>query len=143
MPCTPKGIIEMINYYNIDLNARIKDLPKEKLDIILYGSPDMLEFKYVSKNGNTRNAKDYFEGIITNLERRYIETKSAWIRDWIETYMTESVCPTCNGSRLNSSMLSVLINGKNIYEVLDMTVDEAVEFFKNHPKIKRKIESLN
>ena len=119
------------SYYNIDLNARIKDLPKEKLDIILYGSPDMLEFKYVSKNGNTRNAKDYFEGIITNLERRYIETKSAWIRDWIETYMTESVCPTCNGSRLNSSMLSVLINGKNIYEVSCLSIRNLRKFMDN------------
>ena len=59
--------------YDIDLDAKIKDIPKEKLDIILYGSPDMLDFNYVSKNGNTRNTRDYFEGIITNLERRYIE----------------------------------------------------------------------
>ena len=118
-------------YYNIDLNAKIKDLPKEKLDIILYGSPDIMEFKYVSKNGNTRNAKDYYEGVITNLERRYIETKSNWIRDWIETYMTESICPTCNGSRLNSSVLSVLINKKNIYEVSCLSIRDLRVFMNN------------
>jgi len=118
-------------YYDIDLDAKIKDLPKDKLDIILYGSPDIMEFKYVSKNGNTRNAKDYFEGIITNLERRYIETKSTWIRDWIETYMTESVCSTCNGSRLNSSMLSVLINKKNIYEVSCLSIRDLRKFMDN------------
>ena len=115
-------------HYNIDLDAKIKNLPKEKLDIILYGSPDVLEFNYVSKNGNTRNARDYFEGIITNLERRYIETKSTWIRDWIETYMTESVCTTCNGSRLNSSMLAVLINKKNIYEVTCLSIRDLRKF---------------
>ena len=118
-------------YYNIDLDAKIKDLPKDKLDIILYGSPDIMEFKYVSKNGNTRNAKDYYEGVITNLERRYIETKSTWIRDWIETYMTESVCPTCDGSRLNSSMLSVLINKKNIYEVSCLSIRDLRVFMDN------------
>ena len=118
-------------YYDIDLDAKIKDLPKEKLDIILYGSPDVLEFKYVSKNGNTRNSKDYFEGIITNLERRYIETKSTWIREWIETYMTESVCPTCNGSRLSSSVLSVLINKKNIYEVSCLAIRDLRKFLDN------------
>jgi len=118
-------------YYNIDLDAKIKDIPKEKLDIILYGSPDIMEFKYVSKNGNTRNAKDYYEGVITNLERRYIETKSTWIRDWIETYMTESVCPTCEGSRLNSSVLSVLINKKNIYEVTCLSIRDLRKFMNN------------
>ncbi len=102
-------------YYNIDLDKKIKDLEKEKLDIILYGSPDILEFKYTSKNGNTRNAKDYFEGVITNLERRYIETKSTWIREWIEGYMTELECPTCHGSRLKPSVLNVLINKKNTW----------------------------
>ena len=118
-------------YYDIDLDAKIKDLPKDKLDIILYGSPDIMEFKYISKNGNTRNAKDYYEGVITNLERRYIETKSTWIRDWIETYMTESVCQTCNGSRLNSSMLSVLINKKNIYEVTCLSIRDLRKFMDN------------
>ena len=101
-------------YYHIDLNKPVKKLKKEELDIILYGSKDKLEFNYVSKNGNTRNSKDYFEGIITNLERRYIETKSTWIHDWIEQYMVESTCPVCNGSRLKKSVLSVLINKKNI-----------------------------
>ena len=115
-------------YYNIDLDKKIKDLEKEKLNIILYGSPDILEFKYTSKNGNTRNAKDYFEGVITNLERRYIETKSTWIREWIELYMRESVCPTCKGARLGEAALSVLINNKNIYEASCLSIRELRDF---------------
>ena len=131
-------------YYDIDLDMKIKDLDKDKLNIILYGSPDVLEFKYTSKNGNTRNAKDYFEGVITNLERRYIETKSSWIREWIELYMRESVCPTCKGARLGEAALSVLINKKNIYEVSYLYIRELRDFIsklKLSPE-KKEIASL-
>ena len=117
--------------YDIDLDAKIKDIPKEKLDIILYGSPDMLDFNYVSKNGNTRNTRDYFEGIITTLERRYIETKSTWRREWIERYMNEVECPMCHGTRLNSNVLSVLIGKKNIYEVTELSILELKEFINS------------
>ena len=96
------------NFYHIDLNKPIKDLTKEQLNIILYGSKDLLTFNYKAKNGNTRRTTSYYEGIITNLERRYIETKSTWIRDWIEGYMTEMPCSSCHGSRLKSSVLNVL-----------------------------------
>ena len=121
----------LAKFYDIDLNVPVKDLDRKKLDIILYGSKDMLEFKYTSKNGNTRNSKDYFEGIITNLERRYVETKSNWIREWIENYMTESVCPKCKGARLSDSVLSVLINKKNIYELTKLSIKDLKEFLSN------------
>ena len=118
-------------HYNIDLNKKIKDLTKEELDIILYGTKEPLTFNYKSKNGNTRKTTSYYEGIITNLERRYIETKSTWIREWIEGYMTELTCPTCKGSRLKESVLNVLINNKNIYEVTCMSIDELKTFISN------------
>ena len=120
--------------------GKIKDLPKDKLDIILYGSKDILEFNYVSKNGNTRNARDYYEGVITNLERRYIETKSTWIREWIEGYMSESICATCNGSRLNSAVLSVLINKKNIYETSCLSIRDLRKFMDKLELSKEKRE---
>lgn len=119
------------DFYGIDLNKPVKDLKREELNIILYGSKDILEFNYSSKTGNKRTKKDYFEGIITNLERRYIETKSAWIREWIEQYMTELECPTCKGARLDSSVLSVLIGKKNIYELTKLSIRELHDFFKN------------
>ena len=115
-------------YYGIDLDKPVKKLTKKELDIILYGSPDMLQFNYQSKNGNTRTSTDYFEGIITNLERRYIETKSGWIREWIERFMMELPCPTCGGARLQSSVLSVLINKKNIFEVTNLSIRDLKEF---------------
>ena len=116
------------NYYNIDMDTAIAKLSKKDLDIILYGSPDVIEFNYISKNGNTRNTKDYFEGLITNLERRYIETKSNWIRDWIEGYMTESICPGCKGARLNDSVLAVLVGKKNIYDITKLSIRDLYEF---------------
>jgi excinuclease ABC subunit A len=118
-------------YYNINMDIPIRKLSKDKLDILLYGTPDILEFNYVAKNGNTRTSRDFYEGMITNLERRYIETKSGWIREWIEQYMTELPCPTCNGSRLDSSVLSVKINDRNIYEITLLSIRDLYDFITN------------
>ena len=119
----------LAKHYNIDLNKPVKKLSKRELDLILYGSDEPLEYNYVSNNGNTRQTTDYFEGVVTNLERRYIETKSGWIRDWIEQYMTELECPTCHGARLNSDILSVKIGKKNIYEVTKLSISKMYDFF--------------
>ncbi len=118
------------NHYDIDMNAPIKNLSKDKLNIILYGTNEILEYKYTSKNGNTRNSSGPFEGIITNLERRYVETKSGWIRDWIETFMIEDKCETCKGARLQEGVLSVLINKKNIYEATCLSIKDLREFIE-------------
>ena len=117
-------------YYNIDLDKPIKDLKRSELDIIFYGSKEPLEFNYVSSNGNTRKTTDYFEGVINNLERRYIETKSGWIREWLDKFMMELPCTTCNGARLNPSVLSVKINKKNIYEMTQMSIKELYDFLE-------------
>jgi len=127
-------------FYKIDIDKPIKKLTKKELDIILYGSNDLLEFKYNNKNGNSRTSKDYFEGIIANLERRYIETKSSWIREWIEQYMTELPCPECHGARLDSSVLSVIINKKNIYEVTKLSIKEINDFLENLELTKEQTE---
>ena len=120
----------LAKFYNIDLDKPVKDLKKSELDMILYGSLDILEFNYSSKTGNKRTKKDYFEGIITNLERRYIETKSGWIRDWLQGYMVETECPVCKGKRLQKSVLSIYINGKNIFDMTDMSIGDLLAFVK-------------
>ena len=118
-------------YYDIDMFKPIEKLDRKKLDILLYGTPDILEFNYTSKNGNKRTQKDYYEGVITNLERRYIETKSGWIREWIEGFMCEHECPSCKGARLDESVLAVKVNGKNIYETTSLSVKELHKFINN------------
>lgn len=122
-------LLTVAKYYDIDLNKPIDKLTKRELDIILYGSNELLEFNYISNNGNTRKTKDYFEGVITNLERRYMETKSGWIRDWIEQYMTELECSSCHGSRLDDFVLSVQVGKKNIYELTQMSIRDMYDFF--------------
>lgn len=119
------------DYYGIDLDMPIKDIPREKLDKILYGSDVMLEFKYYSKNGNFRTKTDYFEGIINNLERRQIETNSGWIREWIESFMIETECPLCHGTRLKSDVLNVYINKKNIFDMTALSIAELYKFMQN------------
>ncbi len=118
-------------HYNIDLNQPIKDMPREDLNVILYGTEDVMNFHYVSKNGSTRDTLSRYEGIINNLERRYIETSSSWIREWIEKYMVESTCPSCHGTRLKEEILAVKINNKNIYEMTTMSIDELHDFISN------------
>ena len=127
-------------HYNIDLNKKLKDLKKSELDIIFYGAKEELEVKYISKNGNIRYAKEKYEGIITNLERRYVETKSDWIRNWIEQFMTELECPKCHGARLDDSVLSVKINKKNIYELTCLSIGELKYFLENLKLTKEKEE---
>ena len=117
--------------YGIDMDMPVKDIPKEKWEIILYGSDEPVEIKYISKTGNVRYTNDYFEGVIPNLERRYMETTSAWIREWLEGFMVEMDCPVCHGTRLQDSVLSIYINKKNIYDMTMMSIKELRDFLRN------------
>ena len=131
-------------HYKIGMDKPFKKLTKKEKDIVLYGSPDIIKFNYETKSGNIMNNKDFFEGIINNLERRYMETSSTWIREWLENYMIEQTCETCHGARLTDSVLAVKINGKNIYEVTCMSIKDLINFFcdLNLTEEKAKIANL-
>ncbi len=118
-------------HYKIDLNKPWKKLKPKEQETILYGSDEIIHFQYSSKSGNKYNSKDYYEGIINNLERRYLETSSTWIREWLEHYMIEHTCDTCHGARLNDNVLSVKLGGKNIFEVTELSIKELIPFFNN------------
>ena len=117
-------------YYDIDLDVPISKLPRTKLDKILYGTTEVMDFKYVSKNGNIRTKSDFFEGIINNLERRHVETSAGWVREWIEGFMIETECPLCHGTRLKKDILNVFINKKNIYDMTALSIEDLFEFMK-------------
>ncbi|MDD2208497.1 MAG: excinuclease ABC subunit UvrA [Bacilli bacterium] len=125
------NVLTVAKHFNIDLNKPVKDLKKSELDIILYGTDQELEYEYTSKNGNKRYTKDTYEGIVNNLERRYLETKSGWIREWINTLMVDETCPVCSGARLDKNVLSVKISKKNIYEVSSLSIKELLILFNN------------
>lgn len=116
-------------HYKIDMKAKFVDLPLKQRKIVLYGSPDKIDFKMKSSSGRVHDKIDYYEGVITNFRRRYLETNSDWIRDWIETYMVECECQTCHGARLNKAVLSILIDGKSIDDLCQMSIEDLYKFF--------------
>ena len=119
------------DHYHIDMNKPFKNLTKKEKNIVFYGSTEPLNFEYTAKNGNKRFTTGFYEGVINNLERRYIETSSSWIREWLDNYMMELECPICHGARLKESVLNVFINKKNIYEMTQMSIGELLDFIKN------------
>ena len=117
--------------YHFKLTTPLKDLPKEIIDIILYGSKgEKLELKYDRGNGyGVLNQP--FEGIINNLERRYRETQSPASKQSIEDYMSEYPCPACHGRRLKPESLAVTVGGMNISEFCDLPIEKAAGFIQN------------
>lgn len=117
--------------YGFSLDTPIKDLPKETVDVILYGTNgEELELYRENKlfKGTYRQP---FEGIINNLERRFRETSSSWIKEEIESYMSSIPCDKCGGKRLSAVSLAVTVGGINIADFCDMSVIEAIDFIEN------------
>ena len=127
-------------HYKIDMDKPFKKLTKKEQDIIFYGSHEPIKFNFKSRTGRLNDTVDFYEGVINNLERRYMETTSSWIREWLEGYMIEHTCETCNGARLKDDILSVKIDGKNIYELTCMSIKDLVVFFKNIKLDKEKMK---
>ena len=118
-------------HYKINMDIPFDKLPQEKKKIILYGSPEAIEYKLRSTSGRNHDKKAFFEGIVNTFERRYRETQSDWIRDWIEKYMVENECNTCHGKRLNDSVLNILIDDKSIADVCEMSIENLYNWFMN------------
>ena len=114
--------------YDIDMDIPVKNIPREKLNIIFYGTKEKVDFKYTSKTGSTRFVTDYYEGVVNLLQRRYIETTASWVREWLSNYMVESTCEKCKGTRLKKEVLSIYINKKNIYDLTDMNLSKLKNF---------------
>ena len=127
-----QGILKAVcKYYDIDMDKPFKDLPKKQQDIILYGSNDVIPMKLKATSGRIHDKTDTFEGVVNTFQRRYEETTSDWIRDWIEGFMFETTCTACNGKRLNPGILSIYINDMNINDVCSMPIDELYNWFSN------------
>ncbi len=117
--------------HGFDMDTPLKDAPDEFIDELLYGSNRIISFQFKSPYNGLRNYRGKFEGVIPNLERRYRETNSDYIRNWIDDYMAEIPCPVCKGRRLKDEVLAVKINGLNIAEVTDLSITQAIDFFEN------------
>ena len=130
----------LCKHYKIKMDIPWKKLKRREQEYILYGSDEIIHFEYSSRGGTKYNKKEFYEGIINNLERRHMETSSTWIREWLDNYMIEHTCDTCHGARLNDSVLQVKLGGKNIYEVTEMSISELIPFFENLKLSNEKIE---
>lgn len=127
----PNLLEQACQSFGVDMDTPFKDLSKKAKDLILYGSGDK-EFHFHHENdfGGVRDVDTVFEGVINNVERRYRETNSDFTRDVMRKYMTSLTCSTCHGYRLNERALAVKIDGKNIGEVSEMSIGDALPFFK-------------
>lgn len=126
----PQLLKSACDTFRIDTTVAVADLPKEALQKLYYGNGERVRFIYENDFGQTKSAEIPFEGIIRNLERRYKETASESIREFIEGYMSAKPCPACKGKRLKPESLSVLVGARNISDVTALSVQEALQFFE-------------
>ncbi|MFJ8457781.1 excinuclease ABC subunit UvrA [Lysinibacillus xylanilyticus] len=128
----PQLLKAVCDHYDIPMDVPVKDLPKEKMDKILYGSgKDKIHFHYENEFGNVRDQMIEFEGVVRNVERRFKETTSDYVREQMEKYMAQQACPSCKGYRLKPETLAVKIADKHIGEVTQYSIQEADTFFKD------------
>lgn len=119
----------MAKAFNIDISKPIKEMSKRDLDIIFHGATEKFRFDYEGDDFQFHGYKEY-EGAVKNLERRYYETFSDAMKEEIENkYMIERVCKVCNGKRLKPEVLAVTVGDKNIMELCDMSIKDALNFF--------------
>lgn len=121
----------MAKAHKIDLDKKVSELTEEERKIIFYGSDKQFKFSW-SGDSFSYNGKKEFDGIVRNIERRYRETASESTKEEIEAkYMTEKTCKTCHGKRLKDVVLAITVNGKNIIDLTEVSVTEALKFYEN------------
>ncbi|QUH25685.1 excinuclease ABC subunit UvrA [Serpentinicella alkaliphila] len=124
-----KMIFSLAEQYNVDVDMPVKDLPEDFIKDLLYGtSGKKVQFEFESMYNGLKIYSAPFEGVIPNLERRYMETNSDYSREKIEEYMSESPCSQCKGARLKEEALAVTVGNHNIFQVTQMSVKEAVNY---------------
>lgn len=117
--------------FKIDLDTPVKDLTKEQLKLLLYGTGEkQIQMVYKNTNGSEFKFTRAFEGVITNLERRYKETNSEWMREKIADFMSDRPCPSCGGKRLNPAALAVTVDDVNIVQANSWPVLQTLEWVK-------------
>jgi len=121
----------MAKHYHFDLNTPWNQLGEDICQRILYGTDEPLTIRYTPQHGNTRSYTVNFEGVITNLDRRYKQTESEGMREEIENYMSARLCPDCRGARLKPEALAITVGGRNIVQVTQLAIAKAQRFFKD------------
>lgn len=121
----------LCRHYDISLDAPVSSLSEKQMDIILHGSDRPISYQLRSSSGNEYKRNDYIEGIKDLIERRYRDTSSSMVKDWLHSFMKETKCPVCKGKRLNPQALSVRVGNKNISEFTALSVVNAKHFISS------------
>ena len=127
----PQMLAQACESYGIDMETPFEELPLEHQEIVLNGTDELFHFHYENDFGGVRDVETTFEGVLKNIKRRYHDTNSDFTREQMRQYMTELTCQTCHGYRLNPQALSVQINGTNIGQTNELSIQKAVNFFSN------------
>lgn len=121
----------LAKHYKFSLNQPFGRLPKKIQQILLYGSEDVVRFHYEDQDGYTSTKQKKFEGIIPHFERRYSETTSDFVREELDHFISNKVCETCGGFRLNEAARNVFVADKNLPEITEWAVSKTKIFFEN------------
>jgi excinuclease ABC subunit A len=128
----PELLETVCKYFGIDMKKPWSKLPKNQRDVLLDGTGDRkIKFGYRNQYGHQRWYEAPFEGVVANLQRRYDETQSEYLKQELERYMSEKPCPACKGRRLKPESLAVTVDGRNIADVSSLSVSGAIDFFTN------------
>ncbi|WP_160032777.1 excinuclease ABC subunit UvrA [Paenibacillus sp. An7] len=126
----PQFLRSVCEHYKIPMDIPVSELPADQMNKLLHGTNgEKIRFRYENDFGQRKEAYVAFEGIIPNLERRYRDTASEGVREFIEGYMSAKPCGTCKGHRLKKEILAVTINDHNMAYVTELSIGEAVNFF--------------
>jgi len=120
----------LASHFKFSLDEPLKDIPKKAMHAMIYGSDENIEVHYKNREGTSHfdyNTK--FPGVLEDLKRRYMETTSPGIKDWLEKYMRQKPCELCGGKRLKAETLAVTVGGRNIWDLTALSVTDSLKFF--------------
>jgi len=136
----PELLESVSKYFGIDMDKPWSKLPKQQRDVLLNGTGEKkIRFGYKNQYGHSRWYEAPFEGVIANLQRRYDETQSEYLKAELERYMSDKPCPTCKGRRLKPESLAVTVSNRNISEVADLAIGASIDFFDHLDLAEREV----
>ncbi len=136
----PELLESVSKYFGIDMDKPWSRLPKQQRDVLLNGTGEKkIRFGYKNQYGHSRWYEAPFEGVIANLQRRYDETQSEYLKAELERYMSDKPCPACKGRRLKPESLAVTVSNRNISEVADLAIGASIDFFDHLDLTEREV----
>jgi excinuclease ABC subunit A len=121
----------LARHFKFSLDTPLKDLPKKALEALLYGSKDEIDVSYENRDKTGRfEYRSRFPGVLEDLKRRYLETQSPGIKEWLEKFMSQKPCEDCGGRRLKPEALGVTVGGRNIWDLTSLSVTDSLKFFE-------------